>query len=506
VDPAVFNFQIQCCPTQYAAGQLAESWEFTKPNTLVFHLRQGIYWQNIAPANGREFVASDVVFHYDRLFGLGSGVNPAPYWGTVSTWQYLTSVTATDKYTAVFQWKTSNPELILETMQGIATSGANNIENPEAVQLWGNLNDWHHAIGTGPFILTDFVSGSSATLVKNPNYWGHDERYPQNKLPYVDQLNLLIITDNSTGLAALRTGKVDINPQVSLQDAQSTKQTNPNIVQVNVPAGTGYDVGPRNDVKPFNDVRVREALQLAIDLPTIAKTYYGGTCSPDPLTQTSVYEVGWGFPYKEWPQDLKDEYAYNPTKAKQLLADAGYPNGFNTNCVADSATDLALLQIVQSYFAVVGVNMTVKTMDSTSFATFVQANHKQDALEFRAGGILGISYEPTKQFSRFQTGDGANFLVVSDPVYDAAAAQALAATSIDDVKKASITANKEVAEQHFSISLLQPNLFDLYEPWLNGYNGQYCSVTTDDPAGAHMVGFYAARFWIDQGMKNSMAR
>ena len=62
------------------------------------------------------------------------------------------------------------------------------IENPDAVKQWGNLNDWHHAIGTGPFILTDFVAGSSVTLVKNPNYWGYDERYPQNQLPYVDKL------------------------------------------------------------------------------------------------------------------------------------------------------------------------------------------------------------------------------------------------------------------------------------------------------------------------------
>ena len=62
------------------------------------------------------------------------------------------------------------------------------IENPEAVKQWGDLTDWHHAIGTGPFILTDFVGGSSATLVKNPNYWGYDERYPQNQLPYVDSV------------------------------------------------------------------------------------------------------------------------------------------------------------------------------------------------------------------------------------------------------------------------------------------------------------------------------
>ena len=72
----------------------------------------------------------------------------------------------------------------------------------EAVNQWGDLNDWHHAIGTGPFILTDYVLGGSATLVKNPNYYGVDERHPQNSIPYIDKLTILIMPDASTGLAA----------------------------------------------------------------------------------------------------------------------------------------------------------------------------------------------------------------------------------------------------------------------------------------------------------------
>ena len=58
--------------------------------------------------------------------------------------------------------------------------------------------------------MQDYVAGSSATLVKNPNYWGYDERYPQNRLPYIDKLNILIIPDNATALAAMRSGKIDV--------------------------------------------------------------------------------------------------------------------------------------------------------------------------------------------------------------------------------------------------------------------------------------------------------
>ena len=89
-------------------------------------------------------------------------------------------------------------------------AGAQCLENPDAVQKWGDVSDWHHAIGTGPFILKDFVPGNSATLIKNPNYWGYDERYPQNKLPYVDTVKFLIIPDDATALAAMRAGKIDV--------------------------------------------------------------------------------------------------------------------------------------------------------------------------------------------------------------------------------------------------------------------------------------------------------
>ena len=184
LDPSVFDPKILFRPNQYRKGYLAESWEFTDPSTFVVHLRKGIHWQNIPPVNGREFTADDVAYHYHRLFGLGSGLTPSPEHATVPAYKNLISVTATDKYTVVFKWKTANPELIMVSL--LALNPSQVFEAREAVEKWGDLSDWHHAIGTGPFILKDFVSDNSATLIKNPNYWGYDERYPQNQLPYVD--------------------------------------------------------------------------------------------------------------------------------------------------------------------------------------------------------------------------------------------------------------------------------------------------------------------------------
>ena len=96
------------------SGQLAQSWEFTDPTTFVIHLRQDVYWQNIPPANGRQFVASDVVAHYMRmydsekwcLYDLGGAACHKPI-------PNLTSVTATGNYTVTFKWNTPNPEIML---------------------------------------------------------------------------------------------------------------------------------------------------------------------------------------------------------------------------------------------------------------------------------------------------------------------------------------------------------------------------------------------------------
>ena len=243
LDPAVFGYKTCWRPSQYLKGQPAESWEFTNPSTCVVHLRRGIHWQDIPPANGREFVADDVVFHFNRLYGLGGGfTHPAPEPFTVLMFKDLISVTATDKYTLVFKWKTPNPELITETLFGISL--ALSLENPDAVKQWGDVHDWHHAIGTGPFILKDFVPDTSATLTKNLNYWGNDERHPQNKLPYIDKIKYLIIPDSSAALASMRAGKIDVMDAVTPVQAEAMRKTNPEILQMLTPlppklAGTG---------------------------------------------------------------------------------------------------------------------------------------------------------------------------------------------------------------------------------------------------------------------------
>ena len=225
-----------------------ESREYTGSDTYVAHLRRGIHWQDIPPANGREFTAEDVVFHYQRMLGLGGGfTKPGPI--ADAAFKDLVSVTASDRYTVVFKFKTPNPEFIVETLHTVNPTMC--LENPDAVKQWGNLDDWHHAVGTGPFMLKEFVKGNYAGLIKNPRYWGHDERYPENKLPYFDSVKYLIIPDDAAAVAAMRAGKMDIIDHISPMQAQSMRKTNPEILQFTHPDSNAASIEPGNDMPPF---------------------------------------------------------------------------------------------------------------------------------------------------------------------------------------------------------------------------------------------------------------
>ena len=501
LNPEIYGYVKNQRPNQYVKGHLAERWEFSDPSTFVVHLRKGIHWQDILPANGRELIADDVAFHFHRMYGLGSGYDkPSPARADVAGFKELISVTTPDKYTVVFKWKTSNRELIIDALQEVGTTLC--IENPDAVKKWGDVRDWHHALGTGPFILKDFVADSHATLVKNPNYWGHDERYPQNKLPYIDKLRLMIIPDQETTLAEMRAGRIDVADQISPVLAQEMRKTNPEIIQIAIPQTT-CTIDPRNDVAPFNDLRVRKAMQMAIDLPGIAKNYYEGAVEPYPSTLTGRELTGYAFPYEDWPQELKDEYAYNPAASKKLLAEAGYPNGFKTNIVANTSADMKLLALVKAYFADIGIDMEIRPMESTDWTLFVINGRKHDQLAYAAVAPFGHSYEPIRQLNRLHTGYSSNHLMISDPVFDSFLPKAIAATTDSELKQILRDANERIARQHFAISLLKPMQYSLHQPWFKGYHGQFGSVCS--PAGSpQLLFFYPARFWIDHNLKKRM--
>ena len=499
-DPAIWDFSIGWLPSKYATGLMITGYDMPNPYTVICHLRNDIYWQNLPPVNGRQFVANDIVSHYNRILGLG-GQPKNPYYSSVAAWYPLLSVVATDKFTVTFNWtQGTSPVAILAVMQA---NGADDIiEAPEAVAAYTTasqpaMNNWKNAVGTGPFIITDFVDSSSATYSANPSYWGHDKRWPDNQLPYVTQSKLLIITSTSTAEAAFRTGKIDSFGGMPVQDALNMIKTNPEVVVKQVPQGNELTLDPRNDVAPFNNLNVRIAFQHAINIPLIAQTYFQGYATPWPasLTENQMGIGGWGVAYPDWPQATKDEYTYDKTLAKKMLADAGFPNGMNTSCILESDALTDLYTIVQSQLLDVGVNMSIQLMDPASWQSAIMTAHKYDALCARNQGLMGFNFDIFRQLMRYGVkGYQANYILVDDAVCQKAYNDASASMSIDEVQKILQDTNLYVAKQHFVISIAQPSAFNMVWPWIKGNPG------------ANPLGNYANGVWIDQAVKKSLVK
>jgi peptide/nickel transport system substrate-binding protein len=500
IDPKIWDHKVKFPAVQYSTGLLAESWEQPDTKTLIVHIRKGVTWQNKPPMNGREFIASDVEFFYHRMRGLGSGfTKPSPFRPYGQAITDLESVTATDKYTVVFKTKSPQPSLLFEILDPLH-DGVNMVPK-EVVQQYGDMQDWRRAVGTGSFTLDDYVSGSSVSLSRNPNYWGYDDRYPQNRLPYVDSLKFIVIPDVATTLAGLRTGKVDLiagaasaTDDLTWQSAQSITKTNPELLQLTRPL-RGDGIGMRLDKAPFTDIRVRKALQMALDLPTIAKTFYGGFVDTIPAPNLSPSMKGYYSPYDEWAPDVQAGYTYNPDGAKKLLTEAGFSNGLKTNVVVSSTADLDLMQVIKAYFLAIGVDMEIRVMDPTSFTSFTQGM-KHDAL---FGTNTAFPITPNNQIRKWMTDSpikpAFNYTGFSNAIYDDLATRVQ--STFDPVEQTKLTkeADYYAVKNQLVIAVLPKLGFDVYQPWVMGFTAPI------EPRGSEY-----ARWWIDQNLKKSLGK
>ena len=490
LDRNIWNFQTRVRPTEYRAGLLAESYEQPDLATVIFHLHKGINYQDKSPVNGREFTSDDVVYHYNRQLGLGSGFTAKSPYRTHEQYTPIVSVTANDKYTVTFKYKTPSIDMLDNLLDDF---GFANIICKEVVQKYGDMEDWHNAVGTGPYFLTDYVSGSSVTLVKNPNYWGHDERYPQNQLPYMDKVRILIIPDDQTALSGLRTAKIDLTgtygDELDWVQVKGLKASNPEIMQVARPA-TGVGLDFRVDKTPFTDIRVRKAMQMAVNLDEIAASYYGGTIDGTPYGQLGPAHKGYFTPFAQWPAEIKAGYAYNPEGAKKLLAEAGYPSGFKTNIVLSTNAEMDLFEIAKDMLLKIGIDMEIRTMDPTALTAFTRAG-KHDQL---VAGVPGGVDPPRICLNRRYTGHATNLSYNNDKAYDAIVDQYYVATDAATAKKVITQADDYAIAKQWRVVLAGTQVrYSIFQPWVKGYSGEYYNTAV-----------HWARIWINSDLKKSM--
>lgn len=470
-------------PSDAIRGELAESWAWKQnPLRLEVKLRNGVRFpEKPGVMAARDLVAEDVVFAYNRL--LQSPKKTAGYY------DYLDKVEAIDPKTIVFTFNKFNSEWDYRFGYGYYSG----IYPKEVVQA--GITDWKKLNGSGPFMLTDFVQGSAATYSRNPDYWGSEKIAGKEfKLPLLDRIVFRNIRDPSTANTALRQGKVDMLESVRWSDVDQLKKSTPQLQWAKWLNMSGQFLAMRTDTKPFDDLRVRRALNMAVNKQEIVDAFYGGQAELFSHPQHPDY-TGYFEPLDKMPESVRKLYVYNPEKAKKLLAEAGYPKGFTFKVQVCSCNpdQMELLSLIAAYLEQVGVKLDIQPMEYGSFlSTILSKTH--------APGLLSStphSNPTTTLRTNFLPGQQANTSIYRDPEYDRRLAEAYAEQ--DEPKRQAMIKEltREIVDKAPYIWLPTPYVFTAWWPWVKNYGGEL-------RAGANRPGPIYARIWLDQEMKKKM--
>lgn len=324
---------------------LAESWKYTDDKNTGFELklRKGLTF-----SNGEKLDAAAVKgsLEYAKGAGGGNGV-------LLSS---VTSITTPDPQTVQLKLSTPNPMLpeILSQSYGIGQ-----IIAPEAVKNPKLLTVQSTSYGIGPYILDpkNTVAGDHYSYNANPDYYAKDARQHYKKIV------IKVIKEPAAAINALTTKQIDVLPGDPSQLPQATKSK---MQIVALPfVWVGFNLLDRGGVvsKPLGNVKVRQAMNFAVDRDTITKALLGEYGTP---TSTITVPGGDG-----WSQQAADYYSYNVDKAKQLLVEAGYPNGFDLTCaVVPFAGQDTAGKAIAGQLKNIGINVTFKTLsDAQSYVT-----------------------------------------------------------------------------------------------------------------------------------------
>ncbi len=392
VDFVLYDNLVDLAPDGKILPKLARSWDFSADGkTVTFKLQPNVKFQDGTPLN-----AQAVKWNLDRVID--------PKVGAFDRASLLTlqSVETPDDSTVVLRltqpWR---PLLVTLTLQ----SGW--MSSPTAVQKYNSYADrigdyGKHPTGTGPFKLKEWKAGDRITVEKNPSYWISGK-------PYLDGMDFIGVV-SEVQMAMVRTGEADImEPSPwAMRDLRNV-QNNPLVKIIGAPSGREHYVELDTNWGALKDVRVRQAIGYAIDRDTAVKVVFDGKARPILAPEPS----GW------WAYDenaIKPLMGYNVTKAKQLLADAGYANGITLPmwCRSDGESERTFCEIWQSMMSAAGI-----TVDMTlrPFADITNARNKgevhMESLWFTPRG------DPHNRFGlMYITKGGFNYDFYSNPAMD----------------------------------------------------------------------------------------
>jgi peptide/nickel transport system substrate-binding protein len=482
------------------AGMIAESWKWSvdadkKVGTIVYQIRQGVRWglnkdsEASRLVNGREVTADDVVFSLKRgvtwnlgfVFSSNAELRTADIQKTGPR-----EVTINVPYSALYNAITRFGDAIF-------------IIPPEVVNKYGDMSDWKNQVGTGAFMITDYVTDSMCTAARNPNFFLKNPIGPGkgDQLPYVDKVKVLAIPDTSTRNAALRTGKLDLTVPLTYDDANDLRKTQPKLTEIKSGhwQGRGSPYFLRTDTKPLDDVRVRRAMNMAIDRQSVLQGQYGGNGElfPFPFAYVKEYDPLY-YKMADWTPEIKNIYTYNPEGAKKLLAEAGYPNGFKTQALVDANSQVQqdMTTIYVRMWKAIGIDVEMVLRDPTTKGN-MSTNWTHLAITPDTTGPVAV-FPVGNTF----TGIRYNLSIIKDDKINQYMADVRTAAITD--LNAAMGKYREMTKYALEQAWLVPDVGGpqslMYWPWIKNYSGEI-TIGYDDATWPQYI-------WIDQDLKTKM--
>jgi len=472
-DSETFAFDTEYIAAEYMAGQIADTWEYdADAGALTVTLLEDVTFQDKEPYNGRGLVAEDVKWSYDRLLGTGSGwdtpVSAETDWPSVL--YMIESVETDGDYTVIFNLKadynteTAINDLIIANVN-IAGSEWDALTDEQQ-------SDWKYAAGTGPYILDDYILDNSMHFVKNENYYDYDERYPENKLPYIDEITLQVVTESANRLTQFISGELDWLAWQSVLSASEMEQLRNSM---SADAFTEYNyysaasgIAMKQTLEPLQDINVRKALQMAINSEEIHREYMGLDTD---MVFMGMFDVSTSYSaVDEWSDELYDSYAvYDPEGAKTLLKEAGYPDGFTLEVVIFGGLDADLYALAQTYLAEIGVTMNITIASSPPEMNQMGMDPDDPHAMFNNGGKFSL----TRALLSYAIGATENSILHDDTKFDEMLTAMNTASTMEERIELGKEADLYFAEQHWILSLgAVESSTDFISSRIQGFNGE----------------------------------
>ncbi len=320
------------------APLLVETWTVSVDGlTVMLYLRKGVFFHDGTPFN-----AEAVKVNLERF-------RKATY--AFLLFPRVQTIDVVDEYTIRFNLDKPFAPLIPHLTHNFVA-----IVSPKQIAELPEGRDIMEPIGTGPFKFDKWVRGDYVRIVRNDNYWGQK--------PYLDSVVFKVVPSDATRLVLLETGQIHAMMRVPPLDAPRVAATR-GLQVVQVPSVRTIYIAFNYQKPPFTDVRVRQAINYAVDKEAIVKEILGGVGG---VSDAPIMPLIYGYsPQKPYP--------YDPEMAKKLLAEAGFPRGFKCTLYHPTGRymkDAAIAEAVQAYLAEVGIQAELITMEWAAYLAFLR--------------------------------------------------------------------------------------------------------------------------------------